>query len=145
MDVNDMQIGGTHYRSKYQHWDYVCDVRMPYLLACATKYVSRWRDKNGVEDLRKSIHYLAKAEDRGVYMPVNKWYEFLTFNTTQIRIDQFTFYFCCQLPPEERRIINFIVDGHYDSAILSIAELINEEDFGPCAGYTNQDPDYIRG
>ena len=145
MDVNDMQIGGTHYRSKYQHWDYVCDTRMPYLLACATKYVSRWRDKNGVEDLRKSMHYLAKAEERGVYMPVNKWYEFLTVNTTQIRIDQFTLYFCCQLPPEERRIINFIVEGHYDSARMLIEELINEEDFGPGPGYTNQDPDYIKG
>jgi len=145
MDVNDMQIGGTHYRSKYQHWDYVCDTRMPYLLACATKYVSRWRDKNGVEDLRKSIHYLAKAEERGVYMPVNKWYEFLTFNTTQISIDHFTFCFCCQLPPEEKRIVNFIVEGHYDSARMLIEELINEEDFGPGPGYTNQDPDYIRG
>jgi len=145
MEPNDMQIGGTHYRIKYQHWDYVCDVKMPYLLACATKYVSRWRDKNGVEDLRKSMHYLAKAEERGVYMPVNKWYEFLTFNTTQIRIDQYTFFFSNQLPLEERRTINYIVEGNYDSAILLIADLINEEDFGPGPGYVNQDPSYIKG
>ena len=148
MEPNNMQIGGTHYRIKYQHWDYVCDVKMPYLLACATKYVSRWRDKNGVEDLRKSIHYLAKAEERGVYMPVNKWHEFLTFSTTETRIDSYTLFFSGQLPLEERRIINRIVEGRYDSAIILIDELISEEeeeDFGPGPGYTNQDPDYIKG
>ena len=145
MEPNDMQIGGTHYRIKYQHWDYVCDVRMPYVLACATKYVSRWRDKNGVQDLRKAIHYLAKAEERGVYMPVNKWYEFLTFNTTEDRTRQFTFFFSGQLAQEEMRIINSIVEGRYDTATRLIEELINEEDFGPGPGYTNQDPDYIRG
>jgi len=78
-------------------------------------------------------------------MPVNKWYEFLTFNTTEDRTRQFTFFFSSQLPPEERRIINFIVEGHYDLAIIAIAELINEEDFGAGPGYTNQDPTYIRG
>jgi hypothetical protein len=25
---------------------------------CVIKYVSRWRDKGGVEDLRKAIHFL---------------------------------------------------------------------------------------
>ena len=148
MEPNDMQIGGTHYRINYQHWDYVCDVKMPYVLACAIKYVSRWRDKNGVQDLRKSIHYLTKAEERGICMPVNKWYELLTFNTTEKRTRKFTFLFSSQLPPEERRIINFIVEGyegHYYSAIILIEELINEEDFGAGPGYTNQDPDYIRG
>jgi hypothetical protein len=140
-----MQIGGTHYRNKYIHWDYVCDTNMPYLLGNATKYVSRWRDKNGVEDLRKSIHYLEKAEERGVYMPLNKWHEFITFNTTQIRIDQFTFYFCSQLPVEDATIFRLIVEGSYDTAIMKIEELINEEDFGAGPGYTNQDPDYIRG
>ena len=146
MEPNDMQIGGTHYRSKYQHWDYVCDTRMPYLLACATKYVSRWRDKNGVEDLRKSIHYLAKAEERGVYMPVNKWYEFITFDTTEKRTRQFTSSFCSQLPVEDATIFRLIVEGSYDTAIMKILNLIESElTAEPGAGYTNQDPDYIRG
>jgi len=145
MDVNDMQIGGTHYRNKYIHWDFVCDTYMPYLLGCATKYVSRWRDKNGVEDLRKALHYLAKAEERGIYMPYNKWHEFITFDTTEKRTRQFTASFCSQLPVEDATIIRLIVEGSYDTAIIKISCLINEEDFVPGAGYTNQDPTYIRG
>lgn len=68
--ANDRQPGGDHYKKrKYQHWDFVCDTGMHYLLGCATKYASRWRDKNGVQDLEKMIHYLDKAEERGVVPP----------------------------------------------------------------------------
>jgi hypothetical protein len=33
---------------------------IPYLEACVIKYVSRWKEKGGVEDLRKAQHYLEK-------------------------------------------------------------------------------------
>jgi hypothetical protein len=57
-------VGGAHYKgADYQHWDYVNDVRLHYLPATASKYVSRNRRKNGVEDLEKSIHYIDKAEE----------------------------------------------------------------------------------
>ena len=58
--ANDQQIGGTHYRSAYQHWDFVVDNELNYLQGCGTKYVSRWRKKNGIQDLTKSLHYIAK-------------------------------------------------------------------------------------
>lgn len=65
--ANDRQVGGDHYRGRgYQHWDFVTDVKLPYLLGCATKYVSRWREKNGVQDLEKAMHYIDKAVERGV-------------------------------------------------------------------------------
>lgn len=65
--ANDRQEGGDHYKKrKYQHWDMVCDTKMHYLAACATKYISRWRDKNGVEDLKKALHYIDKAKERKV-------------------------------------------------------------------------------
>jgi hypothetical protein len=35
---------------------------MFYLEAQATKYVTRWRRKNGVQDIEKSLHYLDKLE-----------------------------------------------------------------------------------
>lgn len=54
------QIGGTHYGTGYGHWDYCKDLNVPYLLGCATKYLVRWRDKNGIEDLRKALSYLDK-------------------------------------------------------------------------------------
>mgnify|MGYP003639067901 CR=1 FL=1 len=64
-----MQVGGDHYKSDYQHWDFVCDTGLHYLLACATKYISRWRKKNGIEDLKKSLHYINKAESRAIKPP----------------------------------------------------------------------------
>jgi hypothetical protein len=60
-DGSSIQIGGTHYRSEYQHWDWVYDaLGGDYLLGCCTKYVVRWRRKNGLQDLIKSKHYLQK-------------------------------------------------------------------------------------
>lgn len=58
--VNDRQVGGSHYVSSYQHWDWVVDHDIPYLLGCATKYLIRWKKKNGIEDLEKSYHYVEK-------------------------------------------------------------------------------------
>lgn len=67
MRANEIQHGGNHYQKReYQHWDFVCDTGLHYLLACASKYVTRWRDKNGLEDLRKSLHYIQKAIERNV-------------------------------------------------------------------------------
>lgn len=58
--ANERQMGGDHYRSDYQHWDLVLNSRMGYLEGCATKYVARHRKKNGVDDLRKALHYVDK-------------------------------------------------------------------------------------
>jgi len=54
------QEGGSHYQSSYQHWDWVVDMSMPYLPASATKYVARWRKKNGIQDLIKAMSYIEK-------------------------------------------------------------------------------------
>ncbi len=58
--ANDIQVGGEHYRSSYQHWDLAVNTGMGYLEGNTTRYVVRWRDKNGVEDLRKALHYVDK-------------------------------------------------------------------------------------
>lgn len=58
--ANDRQVGGTHYAAEYQHWDWIADIALPYLPATCSKYLKRWRKKNGFEDLEKSHHYLLK-------------------------------------------------------------------------------------
>lgn len=59
--VNDIQHGGTHYRTKaIQPWDYIVSNNLGYLEGNIVKYVSRWRDKGGIEDLQKARHYLDK-------------------------------------------------------------------------------------
>lgn len=61
MSQNQIQHGGNHYRTEYQHWDWCIDLKLGYLESAATKYLSRWRNKNGLEDIRKAGHYMAKA------------------------------------------------------------------------------------
>lgn len=67
MSANDSQVGGSHYQSKYQHWDFVHDcLGGLYLEGCLTKYVSRWHKKNGLQDLQKAKHYLTKLKEMAV-------------------------------------------------------------------------------
>jgi len=58
---NRTQIGGDHYRLKaIQPWDYIAANRLGFFEGNVVKYVSRWQDKGGVDDLRKARHYLDK-------------------------------------------------------------------------------------
>jgi hypothetical protein len=59
-EANSYQVDGSHYRADYQHWDWVIELEIPYLMGCFSKYVLRWKDKAGVQDLIKSRHYLQK-------------------------------------------------------------------------------------
>lgn len=59
--ANDIQHGGNHYKDKaIQPWDYIVSNNLGFLEGNAVKYLSRWRKKNGVEDLKKAIHYIEK-------------------------------------------------------------------------------------
>lgn len=59
--ITTKQVGGRHYSDKeIQPWDYIYANNLGYFEGNCVKYVSRWRDKGGVEDLRKAIHYLEK-------------------------------------------------------------------------------------
>lgn len=59
--ANSTQIGGDHYHNKaIQPWDYIVQNNLGYLEGCIIKYVSRYKEKNGVEDLEKARHFLDK-------------------------------------------------------------------------------------
>ena len=63
-EANTRQVAGDHYQSTLQHWDVIIDNYGPsYLIACATKYITRWRKKNGVQDLTKADHYVQKLQE----------------------------------------------------------------------------------
>ena len=57
--ASDTQVGGNHYK-KYaiQPIDFIEANNIPYIEGNIIKYLLRWRDKNGVEDLDKAIHYI---------------------------------------------------------------------------------------
>ncbi len=69
MNANDLQIGGSHYKSAEdkglpQHWDIAIAMGWSYCLGAATKYLWRLDKKGGpdkaIQDLEKAIHYLQK-------------------------------------------------------------------------------------
>jgi hypothetical protein len=111
--ANDRQHGGNHYKQmEYQHWDFVVDTCQPYLIGCATKYVSRWRRKNGIEDLRKAQHYLEKADERGVGQGMD---------FSEAKLGRFT----GQLQPDDANVIELIMDGRNQRAIKAIQDIID--------------------
>ena len=58
---NDIQHGGDHYQKlPIQTWDYIHENDIGYLAGNVIKYVTRYKDKNGLEDLKKARHYLDK-------------------------------------------------------------------------------------
>ncbi len=57
------QVGGNHYKNvppEYQHWSLVSIYGWDYFQATAIKYIIRYKNKNGIEDLKKARHYLDK-------------------------------------------------------------------------------------
>ena len=59
--ANDIQHGGDHYKNKpIEPWDYIEANGIGFLDGNAIKYLTRWRDKNGIEDLKKARHYVDK-------------------------------------------------------------------------------------
>lgn len=59
--ANTIQHGGDHYRQAgIQPWDYIAANGIGFFEGCAIKYLTRWRSKGGIEDLRKAAHFVAK-------------------------------------------------------------------------------------
>jgi hypothetical protein len=59
--ANDIQVAGDHYKSQaIQTWDFIIANKIGYMEGNVIKYVSRWKDKGGVNDLKKAQHYLEK-------------------------------------------------------------------------------------
>lgn len=59
--ADQYQIGGIHYKTKaIAPWEVIERNGMGFFDGNALKYLMRYKDKNGVEDLKKSIHYIEK-------------------------------------------------------------------------------------
>jgi len=56
--ANEKQVGGQHYK-KYtiQPFTFIAENKLSYLQGNIIKYILRYVDKNGIEDLKKIIHY----------------------------------------------------------------------------------------
>lgn len=89
MAANDIQVGGQHYKVPgLQHWDLSVLFGWDPFQYQITKYVMRWRDKNGLIDVEKVVHFAQKyveeikagrvtVEQRLPTLPRDCWLELL--------------------------------------------------------------------
>lgn len=63
----DVQVGGSHYNTGIQPLEYTMKNKLTFCEGNVVKYISRYRKKNGIEDLAKVVHYtlLAAFEEYG--------------------------------------------------------------------------------
>lgn len=53
------QVGGSHYKDKaIQPIEYIHANKLGFCEGNVVKYVTRWKDKNGIADLEKAKHYI---------------------------------------------------------------------------------------
>lgn len=110
-EANERQVGGQHYAAPFQHWDFVEFVNLGYLPAQVTKYVCRWKKKNGLQDLQKAAHFLAKFIET----------EKLRVTTVQRFANNFVN--SNELGMEERQIVMLIAQHHCSTiTLLEMAE-----------------------
>lgn len=59
MSAFERQIGGSHYKTMpIQPMEFNIKNNIPFAEGSVIKYVSRWRSKGGVDDLKKARHVL---------------------------------------------------------------------------------------
>lgn len=64
MKTKDNQVGGDHYRKlKIQPIEYIMANQLGYCEGNVVKYITRWKDKGGVQDLDKAIQYINFIKD----------------------------------------------------------------------------------
>lgn len=144
-NANARQVAGSHYKVEdgIQHWDLIDDHGVGYLEGCASKYVTRWRSKNGLQDLEKCEHYLQKLYQKRAGLSFQEQLERRPDVPADV-ILEFARANACG--PEETRILGLILRWEsthtIDLARRAVLALIaSESDEGAEAsiGYVNQD------
>lgn len=57
MSAVDIQYGGSHYKDGIQPIEYIHANKLDFFEGNSIKYITRHRKKNGIEDIKKAIHY----------------------------------------------------------------------------------------
>ena len=122
--ANDRQVGGEHYKSEYQHWDFADDVNMHHLEYIISKWVTRYQNKGGAEDLEKALHALEKLRDlRNAHREALE--EFSALN--RLHNDQFL-------------ALDHLLNGRYKKCEVTIRRMLAEEKQS-----TEPGPSYVTG
>ena len=65
LEYNSKQIKNPsrYTKGKIECWDYIIDQNMNFLEGCVVKYITRYKEKNGIEDLEKAKIFIDKIID----------------------------------------------------------------------------------
>jgi len=125
MTANERQIGGDHYKTKYEHWDLVLNTGMGYLEGCATKYVARWRKKGGLADLRKALHYVEKIQENEETLRTRQRYP-QSVNTLTLANEAVDFSLANDLQAMELLTVGLLVNWSDDDNLAQAAARIKK-------------------
>lgn len=119
MKATDVQIGGNHYKDMVmQPIELITALRCSFIQGCIIKYISRYRAKNGVQDIKKCIHYAQLAIQLGDKRRCND--KTLSLNINKFIIKN-------KLTILQRRIITQTVYNNYEQVIQFCKELLRIE------------------
>lgn len=59
-DKPERVVHPKHYNEGIEMWDYAYTHKLDFFEGNIVKYVTRWKTKNGIEDLKKAKQYLDK-------------------------------------------------------------------------------------
>ena len=105
------QVGGNHYKDlQIQPAEFYDLITMPVMALMAIKYITRWRKKNGTEDLNKARHCLMIQQELD--------------EPRRTKIKEFI----AQFPEQDQKILCDIITGKYDAAIFKLTIIAGTHD-----------------
>ena len=122
MKAIESQVGGSHYKDMaFQPIELIAILKCSFIQGCIIKYISRYKSKNGAQDIKKCIHYAQLAielKDKGLckntkdvdtYMAVSNFCSANNFNLLQ------------------KLIIEAVVDASFNRVVLLCTDLLKIE------------------
>lgn len=102
MKATNIQVGGSHYIDMaMQPIELISALKCSFIQGCIIKYISRYKAKNGAQDIRKCIHYAQLAihlkdsmqhNDGDIYIYANNFADKNNLTSLQRRIINYTLY-----------------------------------------------------
>lgn len=112
------QIGGSHYKGlKMQPIELIAKTRCSYIQGNIVKYVTRYKEKNGKQDLEKVIHYAQLAISLGSFG--NLGFRRISAFSTYCHVNN--------LSDRQTKIIQHTGCDNYSNVIEECIKLIAEE------------------
>ena len=116
----DKEVGGTHYADmKIEPIELIEAFNLNFIQGSIVKYISRYKSKNGIEDLKKALHYCHIGMER--FDRVDDHVDWRGKNKLLIKM------YCMlnELSDVENMIIGYAISNEYEKCSNEINNLIS--------------------